>query len=100
MCEHLNLHYVPQYLTFHKAGHPYWINTQLYARDHIHLNKLGTSILLHNINKFAPILQAKRNTCFYCGEPNHTTETCTHGKSLKCNQCQEYGHKQNRCTNI
>ena len=96
MCEHLNLQFIPQYYNFFYRD-SLDLNTELFTNDLIHINMRGTSILLHNINKYVPILASKSNVCFYCGEENHVTEKCTHGKSLQCYYCSSYGHKQTKC---
>ncbi len=35
--------------------------------------------------------------CHYCGEYNHTTDRCRHGKYIACLECGELGHKKKRC---
>ena len=96
MCEHFNLQFIPQYFSFYYKG-TYDVNEELYTKDRIHINMRGTSVLLHNINKYVPILASKSNACFYCGESNHANHRCTHGKSFKCFHCAEFGHKKNNC---
>ena len=35
--------------------------------------------------------------CWYCGEPNHTSSVCRHGKELVCRNCDGRGHKAKFC---
>ena len=36
--------------------------------------------------------------CVFCGERNHTWETCRHGTYITCDRCSRPGHKASRCT--
>ena len=38
-----------------------------------------------------------RNGCSFCGEPNHTSEVCRHGKPVQCHSCFGKGHKAKAC---
>ena len=35
--------------------------------------------------------------CYNCGEKNHTTERCRHGRPVVCTNCQREGHKAKFC---
>jgi lysophospholipase L1-like esterase len=35
--------------------------------------------------------------CYYCGENNHTSETCRFDQRIRCHSCQKYGHKSKTC---
>ena len=35
--------------------------------------------------------------CYNCGEKNHTTERCRHGRPIVCTNCQRTGHKAKYC---
>ena len=35
--------------------------------------------------------------CWYCGESNHTSSVCRHGKELICRNCDGRGHKAKLC---
>jgi len=36
--------------------------------------------------------------CWYCGENNHVSRNCRHGRKISCHNCQELGHKARDCT--
>ena len=35
--------------------------------------------------------------CWYCGESNHVTDSCRHGRRIVCNLCGQQGHKAKFC---
>ena len=35
--------------------------------------------------------------CFFCGEPDHTSEICGHGRPIHCYKCNRKGHKSHHC---
>ena len=35
--------------------------------------------------------------CLYCGEDNHYTRECRHGRKIKCYECNRLGHKGKLC---
>ena len=37
--------------------------------------------------------------CHFCGETNHLSSDCRIGYRIKCNVCNEYGHKTRLCNN-
>lgn len=39
----------------------------------------------------------RETTCWYCGEENHVSKNCRHGKYIQCIRCNEYGHKEKHC---
>ena len=46
----------------------------------------------------APASSPKFNrNCYKCGERNHTTNTCRHESRIKCNLCNQSGHKSKMC---
>ena len=85
----------------------HYLNDTLYNQDGIHLNKRGTSLLLRTIDTIIPITKGHRNlgfsattntsSCDFCGESNHTTKSCKHGKPIHCHGCGQSGHKAKLC---
>ena len=40
--------------------------------------------------------QEEKN-CWYCGETNHVSKNCRHGKMIICHTCNGQGHKAKHC---
>ena len=37
------------------------------------------------------------NFCLFCGEDNHYTRECRHGRKIECYECNRLGHKGKLC---
>ena len=42
--------------------------------------------------------QWNQRNCRYCGERNHSAQTCRHGQEITCHYCGLVGHKEKFCT--
>ena len=77
------------------------VDSSLYKKDHLHLNKRGTVRLLVNMDRFVSFLKTNKlenGYCKHCGEANHTTTACRYDKPLQCLSCKRDGHKQKFCS--
>lgn len=83
------------------------VNRDFLVGDGLHLSGKGTSALLASMHEIVPVIQRRRkiqlpetNRCFKCEEGNHMEADCWHKFSVRCNVCNQSGHKAKNCRNI
>ena len=54
---------------------------------------------LHRPRNSRKEYQSPHQTCYNCGETNHSLSICHHKFRIKCNICHKYGHKTRLCAN-
>ena len=64
-----------------------------------HKKQRGQSTLYSShLKYYSSPSQDRYASCWFCGETNHVSKNCRHGKKIECHQCGSLGHKAKVCT--
>ncbi|CAC5425550.1 unnamed protein product [Mytilus coruscus] len=98
LCEQFNIQFIDHTNMFYDKN--YHLSYSFFHHDGIHLSKKGTSAFLRSVDMHVSILghtdQSERY-CVHCGEPNHNSKSCRHGRKVLCHSCNNFGHKEKFC---
>ncbi|CAG2237494.1 unnamed protein product [Mytilus edulis] len=100
LCEQFNLQFIDHTNMFYDKN--YNLSYSVFHHDGIHLSKKGTSAFLRSVNMHVSILKHTDQSdryCVHCGEPNHNSKSCRHGrKDTENDDLVTYGF--NKCKGL